>query len=89
MGFLARLFIRHVVPVIGGIVSGAPREYLHLQNSIQDFPSPPEFVQLLENLSCGTNGGAFRVEELIQMNFGSVQLYVTTPITDKTTRRNK
>jgi ubiquinone/menaquinone biosynthesis C-methylase UbiE len=71
-----------VVPVIGGIVSGAPREYLHLQNSIKDFPSPPEFVQLLENLSCdGANGGAFRVEELIQMNFGSVQLYVTTPIT--------
>lgn len=85
MGFLARLFIRHVVPIIGGIVSGAPREYLHLQNSIQDFPSPPDFVQLLEHLSCGTNGGAFRVEELIQMNFGSVQLYVTTPIT--TTRR--
>ncbi len=82
MAFLARLFIRHVVPVIGGIVSGAPREYLHLQNSIKDFPSPPEFVQLLENLSCdGANGGAFRVEELIQMNFGSVQLYVTTPIT--------
>jgi hypothetical protein len=26
--------------------------------------------------------GRFRVDELKQMNFGSVQLYVTTPIED-------
>lgn len=82
MGSLARTFIRHVVPVLGGIVSGAPREYLHLQNSIKDFPSPKEFGALMERLECGKDGqGAFRLDELIQMNFGSVQLYVTTPIT--------
>jgi demethylmenaquinone methyltransferase/2-methoxy-6-polyprenyl-1,4-benzoquinol methylase len=82
MGYLARIFIRHLVPVLGGIVSGAPREYLHLQNSIKDFPSPKEFGALMESLECGEDGrGAFRLDELIQMNFGSVQLYVTTPIT--------
>jgi len=82
MGYLARIFIRHVVPVVGGIVSGAPREYLHLQNSIKDFPSPKEFGALMEGIECGQNGqGAFRLDELIQMNFGSVQLYVTTTIT--------
>ena len=26
MGYFARIFIRHVVPILGGIVSGAPRE---------------------------------------------------------------
>lgn len=82
MGYLARVFIRHVVPVVGGIVSGAPREYLHLQNSIKDFPTPKEFGALMERIECGEDGkGAFHLDELVQMNFGSVQLYVATQIT--------
>lgn len=79
LGIFARLFIRHIVPIVGGILSGAPREYLHLQNSIKDFPTPPEFKHLMENLSCGEDGkGNFEMEEVIHMNFGSVQLYVGT-----------
>jgi len=83
MGFHARLFIRYVVPVVGAVLSGAPREYMHLQNSIKEFPSPSNFVQLMENLQCSSSDGrvgAFRVDNLIQMNFGSVQLYLVTPI---------
>ena len=78
MGAGARLFIRHVVPVLGALLSGAPREYMHLQNSIKDFPAPKEFVAMMEGLNCGS--GTFRVENVIQMNFGSVQLYLATPI---------
>lgn len=81
MGAAARLFIRHVVPVLGALLSGAPREYMHLQNSIKEFPSPKNFSAMMEGLSCGDDGnGTFRVDELIQMNFGSVQLYLATPI---------
>jgi len=81
MGFFAKLFIRHVVPIVGGVLSGKPREYLHLQNSIKDFPTPTEFVKVLERLTCGDNGrGSFRLNALTQMNFGSVQLYTTTAI---------
>ncbi|KAL3944979.1 MAG: hypothetical protein SGBAC_000955 [Bacillariaceae sp.] len=81
MGAGARLFIRHVVPVLGAILSGAPREYMHLQNSIKEFPSPKEFAALMEGLKCGGDkNGSFRVDNLIQMNFGSVQLYLSTPI---------
>ena len=80
MGALARLFIRHVVPILGGILSGAPREYLHLQNSIKDFPSPKEFGELIESVKCGDESKhAFHLEELEQLSFGSVQLYVITP----------
>ena len=82
LGYFAKLFIRHVVPTVGGILSGKPREYLHLQNSIKDFPNPGNFIKLMEGLSCGENNGRFRVHELKQMNFGSVQLYVTMPIED-------
>ena len=80
LGAVARLFIRHVVPVLGGLLSGKPREYWHLQHSIQDFPSPREFSMLLENLSERCDDGAYRLEELVQMNFGSVQLYVATVV---------
>ena len=87
LGALARLFIRHVVPVMGAALSGAPKEYLHLQNSIKEFPIPAEFKALMEGLLCSAGGkededamtGAFRVHEVRQMNFGSVQLYLATP----------
>jgi demethylmenaquinone methyltransferase/2-methoxy-6-polyprenyl-1,4-benzoquinol methylase len=92
MATLARLFIRHCVPAIGAILSGRPKEYMHLQKSIADFPSPTEFVKLMESLKCpfkkgGGDGefeivtfGSFRVKEVVNLNFGSVQIYVATPI---------
>lgn len=84
MGAGARIFIRYVVPFLGGILSGAPREYWHLQNSIKDFPSPKEFGTLLEKVKCDeSTEGAFRLEDLVQLNFGSVQLYVTTSLPSK------
>lgn len=104
LSLVARTFIRYGVPLVGGILSGQPREYWHLQKSIQDFPSPPEFIALLQGLQCERlsknnvdvrlsgedpkddtaattgGGGAFRLEELVQLNFGSVQLYVFTKV---------
>lgn len=96
MGSLARLFIRHLVPAVGAMLSGFPKEYMHLQKSIKDFPSPTEFVKLIEGLKCpvkssGDGGeeleidtfGSFRVKEVVNLNFGSVQIYVATPILKK------
>jgi ubiquinone/menaquinone biosynthesis C-methylase UbiE len=63
--------------VIGGWLSGAPREYAHLQNSIRDFPTPPEFRNLMQNLACENNAGNyFEMDPVVHMNFGSVQLYL-------------
>eukprot|EP00548_Thalassiothrix_antarctica_P013237 CAMPEP_0194174252 /NCGR_PEP_ID=MMETSP0154-20130528/8488_1 /TAXON_ID=1049557 /ORGANISM="Thalassiothrix antarctica, Strain L6-D1" /LENGTH=260 /DNA_ID=CAMNT_0038887623 /DNA_START=390 /DNA_END=1169 /DNA_ORIENTATION=- len=78
VSYLAKLFIQYVVPVVGGILSGNLQEYIHLQNSIADFPTPNNFVDILQGLNC-KNGGSFRVDDVIQMNFGSVQLYIMTP----------
>jgi len=95
MGSMARLFIRHLVPAMGAMLSGHPKEYMHLQKSIKDFPSPTEFVALMEELKCRTKGGeareeweidtfgSFRVKEVVNLNFGSVQIYVATPIFKK------
>lgn len=85
LGSIARFFIRNIVPIVGATLSGAPREYMHLQNSIQEFPSPSNFVKLMEGLDCRNSkyrkgkSGKFRVDALHQLNFGSVQLYVATP----------
>ena len=75
MGVAARFFIRNVIPFLGGILSGAPREYWHLQNSIKNFPSPLDFAKEIENSDCPN--GSFEVEHIYQLNFGSVQIYVS------------
>ena len=88
MGDLARLFIRHLVPAMGALLSGHPKEYMHLQKSIKDFPSPSAFVKLMEGIKCpiikeedeGRVFGTFRVTKVVNLNFGSVQIYVATPI---------
>mmetsp|Transcript_36152 Transcript_36152/g.53119 ORF Transcript_36152/g.53119 Transcript_36152/m.53119 type:complete len:335 (+) Transcript_36152:39-1043(+) len=93
MGSMARAFIRHVIPSMGALLSGAPREYMHLQKSIQEFPSPPEFVKLIEGVKCPIKSteddgevqifGRFRVKEVVNLNFGSVQIYLATPYLNK------
>jgi len=94
LGSIARLFIRHVVPAMGAMLSGHPKEYMHLQKSIKEFPSPSEFVALMEGLKCPVKSadgveleidtfGSFRVKEVVNLNFGSVQIYVATPILKK------
>lgn len=75
LGQIVRWFIRNAVPTVGAILSGAPREYWHLQNSIKNFPSPKEFGQMLGSLECSQGVKAFRLDEIVQMNFGSVQIY--------------
>lgn len=86
LGSVARFFIRNIVPVVGAALSGAPKEYMHLQNSIQEFPSPSKFVELIEGVECTYEEemkGKFKVEALHQMNFGSVQLYIAHPYFDQ------
>lgn len=79
-GFFARYFIRYVVPVLGSVLSGAPREYMHLQNSIKEFPSSKQFVNQIEELKCNETESSYRVSKVHQMNFGTVQLYVILPL---------
>jgi demethylmenaquinone methyltransferase/2-methoxy-6-polyprenyl-1,4-benzoquinol methylase len=82
LGSVARVFIRYIVPTIGALLSGASREYLHLQNSIDQFPTPTEFIQSMEHVRCPRpdDDGTFQVNKLHEMNFGSVQLYLASPI---------
>lgn len=104
LGAAAGIFIQYVVPYIGGIMSGGARkEYIHLQNSIKEFPSPNTFNEQLQNLECpllkknNDNDqdyhlytGYYDMQPVQNMNFGSVQLYIgRTAIKPKSLNLNK
>ncbi|GAB5365774.1 hypothetical protein AAMO2058_001087100 [Amorphochlora amoebiformis] len=71
--FFARLYIRHVVPLLGSILSGKWREYMHLESSIAEFPAPDEFKLIMEK-------AGLRVTDIRYMMFNSVILFTATPI---------
>ena len=48
LGKAAKLFVRHVVPLIGGLITSATDEYRYLEDSIFKFPQPREFEAIVE-----------------------------------------
>jgi demethylmenaquinone methyltransferase/2-methoxy-6-polyprenyl-1,4-benzoquinol methylase len=71
LGPLARFHVHTVVPWLGGLLSGS-REYQYLQRSIAAFPSPPEFVRMMEQ--AGLN-----ILRVMPLTFGVCHLYVAEP----------
>jgi len=72
MEFFARMFIKHVVPVVGALLSGKWNEYMHLEESIMAFPSPKEFSMMMSQ-------AGFEVMSTESMMFSSVILYLAAP----------
>jgi len=71
---VARLFVAHVVPRLGALLSGARwAEYRHLQASIAAFPPPDAFSALIE-------AAGFRIDSVTFFACGSVALYVATAV---------
>jgi demethylmenaquinone methyltransferase / 2-methoxy-6-polyprenyl-1,4-benzoquinol methylase len=69
-GGVARFHCHHVVPWLGGLLSGA-REYRYLQRSVAAFPSSTEFAALMAQAGLG-------VLEVVPLTFGVCTLYVAT-----------
>jgi demethylmenaquinone methyltransferase/2-methoxy-6-polyprenyl-1,4-benzoquinol methylase len=70
LGPLARLHVHHVVPWIGGLLSGS-REYRYLQKSIAAFPPPEVFAGLMRDAGLGAVAAT-------PLTFGACHLYVGT-----------
>lgn len=72
---IARLFITHVVPAIGGIATGGSgsKEYQYLERSILNFPQPLDFAA-----SMAKEG--LPVHSITSFAFGAVHLYSAGPI---------
>lgn len=70
LGPMARFHVHHVVPFVGGIISGS-REYRYLQTSIAAFPPPEAFAATMREAGLEV----LRIEPL---TFGVCCLYVAT-----------
>lgn len=72
LGLAARLHMRVVVPLLGGLLSGAPAQYRYLQQSTSTFPSPERFSEIME-------GSGLRVLQVVPLLAGASHIYVATP----------
>jgi demethylmenaquinone methyltransferase/2-methoxy-6-polyprenyl-1,4-benzoquinol methylase len=63
-----RFYFHHVLPLLGGAISGSGEAYAYLPSSVAKFPSPSGLVSLME--SCEFEGVEFAA-----WNFGSVVLH--------------
>jgi demethylmenaquinone methyltransferase/2-methoxy-6-polyprenyl-1,4-benzoquinol methylase len=72
LGNVARWFVRHVVPLIGGLITSATEEYRYLEESIFQFPSPAEFEGLIES-------AGFEVVRTVSYAAGVVNVYIAKP----------
>ena len=47
LGRAYRLYFRHVLPRVGGVVSGSGASYRYLPASVERFPAPPAFLSMM------------------------------------------
>ena len=48
IGWLYSLYFRRVLPTLGGLISGTPRAYAYLPDSVERFPRPPRMKKMIE-----------------------------------------
>jgi demethylmenaquinone methyltransferase/2-methoxy-6-polyprenyl-1,4-benzoquinol methylase len=65
---LFRLYFRHVLPNVGGIISGSKEAYRYLPASVAKFPSRTELAAMMKNLG-------FIDVRIYSWNFGCVVLH--------------
>ncbi|MGH9561274.1 MAG: class I SAM-dependent methyltransferase, partial [Terracidiphilus sp.] len=68
MAGIFRFYFRHVLPRIGGAISGNSEAYSYLPGSVAKFPSPRALGALMENTG-------FTDVRITSWNFGSVVLH--------------
>ncbi len=67
--FFFLFYLRHILPLLAGVISNNRSAYQYLNQTIEHFPSGKEFCLLMKEAGFG------RLKQ-IPMNFGSVTLYI-------------
>lgn len=68
---LYNMYFNHVLPFVGGLVSGNREAYRYLNRSVRDFPEGEGFLELLRST------GFVRTEQR-RLSFGIVTIYMAT-----------
>ncbi|MGD0955587.1 MAG: bifunctional demethylmenaquinone methyltransferase/2-methoxy-6-polyprenyl-1,4-benzoquinol methylase UbiE [Candidatus Acidiferrales bacterium] len=71
MAGLFRFYFKHILPRIGGAISGSSEAYEYLPGSVAKFPSPAELAALMKQTG-------FAAVRIASWNFGNVILYSAT-----------
>ena len=58
-----------VLPIIGGLISGSPKAYQYLPESVKKFPAAPQLAQEMQT-------AGFKTVEFHYMTFGIVALHI-------------
>lgn len=48
-GWLFRVYLQHILPLLGGIISGRKSAYKYLSDSVIDFPHAEQFKKIMED----------------------------------------
>ena len=67
-GAIYSLYFKRVLPLLGGLISGAPAAYRYLPASVERFPRPPRMLSLM-------NEAGFRNARWTGYTFGTAGLY--------------
>ena len=70
---LYNLYFKQLLPLVGKIVSKDPSAYTYLPQSVEAFPKPNDFIQILDN-----NG--LRNSSATQLSFGIATLYTSIKV---------
>jgi demethylmenaquinone methyltransferase / 2-methoxy-6-polyprenyl-1,4-benzoquinol methylase len=68
IGWCYSLYFRRVLPMLGGLISGTPRAYAYLPDSVERFPRPPQMKQMIA-------AAGFTNASWIGYTFGTAGLY--------------
>ena len=68
---LYNMYFNHLLPFVGGLVSGNREAYRYLNRSVRDFPEGEGFLELLRR------SGFVRTEQR-RLSFGIVTIYMAT-----------
>jgi demethylmenaquinone methyltransferase/2-methoxy-6-polyprenyl-1,4-benzoquinol methylase len=71
-GALFRFYSRHVIPFIGGLLTGNRAAYEYLPRTSAAFPAGDNFLALMDT------AGAFSERQAIPLTFGTAYVYVGT-----------
>jgi demethylmenaquinone methyltransferase/2-methoxy-6-polyprenyl-1,4-benzoquinol methylase len=71
VGWLYSFYFHHILPIAGGLISGKPRAYAYLPDSVMKFPRPPQMKALI--LAAG-----FTIPTWTSYTLGTAGLYRAT-----------
>jgi demethylmenaquinone methyltransferase/2-methoxy-6-polyprenyl-1,4-benzoquinol methylase len=70
-------YCRHVLPIVGGAISGAPEAYRYLTESVRKFPDAPELARMMEEAGFEPVDWEYLTFGIAALHIGRVALSVS------------